>query len=361
VPGTRGAEPHPAGRIRIEHYATPDALPAGAQALFATSPGLFGSLEWWRTVLAHGMEAGSVPDFLLCRLDGVPVALFPLRQAANGWLSGLTTPYSCLYQPLLAPHLTADMVAAVFAAFAHFCRGRAVTRLDALDADWPHLAGWIAGARAARLVVLRFDSFGNWHEPVAGLDWRRYLAARPGALRETVRRRLQRVEREKLASFQIVTRGEAVEAGIAAYESVYARSWKQAEPFPQFNSGLMRAGAAAGWLRLGLFRIGDQPVAAQFWVVEQGVATVLKLAHDEAFKTFSPGTVLTAWMLRHFLEQEHVTAIDFGRGDDPYKQGWAGQRRQRIGLVFANPLRFGSLPLLARHALGRVRAVLRRR
>ena len=101
----------------------------------------------------------------------------------------------------------------------------------------------------------------------------------------------------------------------------------------------MREAAAAGVLRLGLYWLGAQPVAAQLWIVEHATATVLKLAHDEAFKAHSPGTVLTALMLRRLLDEEHVAEIDFGRGDDAYKQGWAGQRRQRIGLVLVNPRR----------------------
>lgn len=354
------AEPDRTAAVRIERFTTLDALPSGSDVLFAANPGLFNSPAWWRTVLAHGIEADSEACFLLCRQGDTPVALFPMRQAANGWLFGLTTPYTCLYQPLLDPGLDEAGRRTVFTAFARFCRGYAITWLDSLDSGWPHLAAWTARARAAGLVVLRFDAFGNWHEPVAGQSWQRYLAERPGALRETVRRRLRRAGREASASFQIVTQDHAVEAGIAAYDAVYARSWKEPEPFPRFNAGLMRAGAKSGWLRLGIFRLGEQPVAAQIWVVHRGVATVLKLAHDEAFKALSPGTVLTAWMLRHLLDEEHVTEIDFGRGDDPYKQGWAGQRRQRVGLVLANPLRPGSLPLLARHAIGRLRAAMRR-
>jgi len=46
---------------------------------------------------------------------------------------------------------------------------------------------------------------------------------------------------------------------------------------------------------------------------------------------------------------------DFGRGDDPYKRLWAGQRRQRIGVVLANPRHPRGLAFLGRHALGRVR------
>ncbi len=343
----------------LETFPSVDALPTGAEVLFLANPGLFNSPGWWRTVLAVGMPAGSRAIFLLYRLRGAPAALLPLRAAADGELSALSTPYTCLYRPLLAPGLDADAQHAVFAAFARFCRARAATRFDALDETTPELGAWVAAARASRLAVLRFDCFGNWHEPVAGLDWQAYLAARQGALRETIRRRLRRAERDNRVTVRIVQHPEEIEAGIAAYEDVYARSWKEPEPFPLFNAALMRVGVQAKWLRLGILRVDDRPVAVQLWAVEHGVATVLKLAHDEAYKAMSPGTVLTAWMLRHLLDAEHVSEIDFGRGDDGYKQGWANQRRQRIGLVLVNPFRPAGLMLLARHGLGRVRRRLR--
>ena len=88
---------------------------------------------------------------------------------------------------------------------------------------------------------------------------------------------------------------------------------------------------------------------------------MLKLAHDEAFKAHSPGTVLTAWMVRHMIEREHVVALDFGRGDDTYKQGWVASRGQRIGLLLINPRRPGGVLALARHTMGRLQARLRRR
>ena len=136
---------------------------------------------------------------------------------------------------------------------------------------------------------------------------------------------------------------------------MYGRSWKETEPFPSFNVALMRAMAAGGGLRLGVWSIAAQPVAVQFWVVDRGCAVVLKLAHDEAFKVHSPGTVLTALMLRHLLEQEQVAQIDFGRGDDAYKQGWAKQRRQRVGLLLADPFSVAGAAAIARHHMGTLR------
>jgi hypothetical protein len=176
---------------------------------------------------------------------------------------------------------------------------------------------------------LRFDHFGNWHEDVAGLDWAGYLARRPGALRETIRRRLRRAEKLPAARFSLLSQPADMDEAAEVFEAVYARSWKEPEPFPRFNVALMRVMAAAGLLRFGAWWVGATPVAVQVWVQEHGHATVLKLAHDEAFKAHSPGTVLTALMLRHLLDQEHVTEIDFGRGDDDYKQGCAAAAADR--------------------------------
>jgi hypothetical protein len=249
---------------------------------------------------------------------------------------------------------SAERVAAL-AAFAGFRRSGGVTRLDAMPIEWDGWPDLLAGARRAGLRALRFDHFGNWHEDVRGLDWSAYLLGRPGALRETIRRRLKRAEKLPGARFSLLTQPEEMDAAAEAFESVYRRSWKEPEPYPSFNVALMRAMAARGVVRLGVWNLGDEPVAVQFWVVTAGRAIVLKLAHDEASKAHSPGTVLTALMLRHLLDREHVAEIDFGRGDDVYKKDWAAQRRQRVGVLLVNPGTPRGAVALLRHNAGVVR------
>jgi CelD/BcsL family acetyltransferase involved in cellulose biosynthesis len=146
-----------------------------------------------------------------------------------------------------------------------------------------------------------------------------------------------------------------------AFESVYRRSWKEPEPYPAFNVALMRTMAALGALRFGLWSLAGEPVAVQLWVVMDRRAIVLKLAHDEAFKAHSPGTVLTALMLRHLLDQEQVAEINFGRGDDAYKKDWASQRRQHVGVLLVNPWRPTGAYALLRHVGGRALVALRNR
>lgn len=309
-------------------------------------------LAWWRCVLAAGMPPGAAPLLLLAREGGRPAGLLPLRQGPDG-LAGLVTPYTCLFQPVVAPD--ADP-AALGRAWGRACAGP-VLRLDALDPDW---AGWppvLAGFREAKFRAAWYDAFGNWRAE-AGQGWEVYLAARPGALRETIRRKLRAAERDASCAFSLARRPEAVGSAFAAYEAVHRRSWKIPEPFEKFGAAFVAEAAAAGVLRLGVLWRDGAPLAAQYWTVEGRVARVEKLAHDEAAKTFSPGTVLTAWMIRGLLA-EGVTVLDFGRGDDPYKRLWAETRRQFRGLVLARPFTPGGAAALLRQQFGALRRRLR--
>ncbi len=314
--------------------------------------GIFGCAAWWDVVLGNAMPADGRAAFVVARVNGQASAVVPMLSRA-GHTSSLTTPYTCEYAPALGP----DPLAAL-AAFGRHCRRFGAVRLDAIPAEWAGLPALEQGVRQAGLRPLRFNHFGNWSEDVSGLTWDTYLRTRQGALRETIRRRSRKAAAQPDAGFDLFTGSDRTEHAVAMFEAVYARSWKEPEPFPAFNAALMRSLAASGHLRFGVWSLGATPVAVQVWVVRDGRAIVLKLAHDEAFKALSPSTVLTALMLRHLLDHEHVTRIDFGRGDDDYKKGWATERRQRIGLLLANPWHPVGLAALLRHQAGRLRTRL---
>ena len=341
-----------------------EALPADAIALFpnAIVGNLFDTRHWYRCIIEAAVPGSAQPVLVLCTRAGQSIALLPLLRMDDGALQSLTTPYTCLYQPLLHPNADIEIFRQVGRIFGHFCRRYGPVRIEAMDVNWPGLPSLLSGIHAAGLMALRFNHFGNWHEPITETSWADYLRGREGALRETVRRKLSRALRDKSITLDLVIDQSGLEAGICAFEQVYARSWKAAEPYPRFNANFMRTAATMGVLRLGVLRQAGTPIAAQYWVVTGDAitgrtATVLKLAHDEAFKPLSPGTVLTAWMLRFLFDQEKVTNLDFGRGDDPYKRQWVTQRRQRIGLMLVNPLSPSGLRLCLRHLAGKARRI----
>ena len=335
--------------IAIETVSRVADLGAEWDTLFHTAPGVQSSRLWFEATEEAALPDGASPHYVMAAEAGRPVALLPM-QAGRGLHRSLTTPYTTQFQPLLTGDADAR---AVGLAIGRHLRRWPVVLLEALNPAWSGLKPFLGGLRQAGMIPNRFDHFGNWHECVAGLDWAAYLAGRPGALRETIRRRGRDAARDGTVTFEVLDGCTGLDGAMAAYEAIYAKSWKMPEPYPRFNAALLPRLAQAGVLRLAVMRRAGLAVAAQYWTVQDGVATVLKLAHDDDARAISPGTLLTAHVIRMLLEQEWIQELDFGRGDDPYKQSWAGGRRQRIGVMLANPRRPGGLVALARHELGR--------
>lgn len=326
--------------------------------LLLDGSGFQSSRAWFEALVAAALPPGTQPQFWMIRDGGRPLLLLPMLAGPGRWLCSLTTVYTTLFQPLTAPDTTDAELRAAGIAAGRLCRAWPHATLEALDADWPGLPPFLAGLRAAGLGVRRYQHFGNWHEPVA--TWDAYLASRPGPLRETIRRKSRACARMPEVRIEVVSGGDALAPALEAYESVYARSWKQPEPAPGLAAALLPRAASAGALRLGVMWAGSQPVAAQYWTVRDDVATVLKLAHDDAWRALSPGTVLTAHMIRSLIDGDGVRSLDFGRGDDAYKQSWAGLRRQRIGVLIAPMWRPRGAAILFRHDVGKLLRAVRR-
>ncbi|GAC1337030.1 MAG: hypothetical protein NVSMB18_01170 [Acetobacteraceae bacterium] len=320
--------------------------------LFAAGPGLQSGRAWCAASTAAALPPGVTPNFVCVRDADGPLALVPMAAGPGRRWASLTTPYTCLFQPLIRPGTGPALVSAAGAALGRLSRAWPITLLEALDPDWPDLPPFRAGLGSAGLAIRSFVHFANWHGRIPAGGWPEYLRGRPGELRETIRRKTRLVEREPGMRFEIVRDPAALGAALTAYEVVYARSWKEQEPYAAFNATLVEALAPSGALRIGLLWAGERPIAAQYWTVVGRVATVLKLAHDDEFRSVSPGTVLTAFAIRTMIEQDAIEALDFGRGDDAYKRGWTGERRPRIGLAAFNPATFPGLIALARHHAG---------
>lgn len=165
-------------------------------------------------------------------------------------------------------------------------------------------------------IVTREQTSTSWTADVTGVTFAEYWASRPGQLRSTYKRRLSK------AAFETQVFDHFNAKAWEDYESVYSESWKPNEGSPALLRELAEQEGGAGCLRLGICRIDGQAVAAQFWTVENGRALIHKLAHSETAKEFSPGTILSAALFRHVIDQDHVDIIDFGTGNDPYKAEW---------------------------------------
>ena len=289
--------------VSVEWFSTIDAVAADAAGALdrARQPVLYDRLDWFRLTVAH-----LFPDATLAVLrvrDGEAAAWLFLIETGRRTAAPLARWYTLRFAPIFAGRSDA-VTAALFAALA---RRFDVVALHPLAAPVAP-AGWRSYSG---------HTSTNWTMDIATSDFEAYWSARPKPLRNTVARR----GRSHPVEIEILRR---LDADIwAAYEAIYAASWKPEEGAMPFLRALAEQEAAAGTLRLGIARDpAGRAVAAQYWLVENGIATIHKLAHREDAKAGSPGSLLSHAMFRAAIADDRVHRIDFGLGDEPYKADW---------------------------------------
>jgi hypothetical protein len=284
-----------------------------------------GSWGWFQA-LADTTLRGETASLAVLRMGGKPVAALPLATRGNG-MRALCAPYTTCYRPALGE-------AGVILGAELGKRVQYRLDLDAIDPDYPGMAAFLQGLGDGGLKTASYAHFANWHDSIS--DFAGYWQMRPGPLRTTVQRKTLRLERPGRLAFTEIDLAQNSAKGLDLYQRIYQDSWKEPEPDPDFIPALFRLLGPTGELRMGAMRIDGEPVAVQLWLVKGRSATIFKLAHRSGFDDHSPGTLLTHWLLRLFVEQGAVRQVDFGRGDDSYKRLWLGQCRQRRGVVAFN-------------------------
>ncbi|WP_068077087.1 GNAT family N-acetyltransferase [Novosphingobium lentum] len=300
------------------------------------SAGPFDRIDWF-ALLAQECLTPHAPLIAQAQDAAGSVAL-PLRTDGTRALAGLANWYSFWLRPLASDAAAAGrLLPALVRDLARRADRLTVSHLPESDAALLDQAlragGWTTFCTACDV---------NHFLPVAGRSFAEYWAARPGQLRETVRRK----GRKGVVELRIATAFDP--ADWAAYEAIYGLSWKPEEGNPALLRRFAEAEGAAGRLRMGIATIDGQPVAAQFWTVEAGTAFIHKLAHDESVKKHSPGTLLSAALFEHVIDRDGVAEVDFGTGDDPYKRDWMEAVRPRLRIEAFRPLAVRQWPRLAR-------------
>ncbi|PZO70618.1 MAG: GNAT family N-acetyltransferase [Pelagerythrobacter marensis] len=252
----------------------------------AAGSGPFARAEWFARLETR--EAGPL---YACAGHREAVAILPLAQrgevlhAMRNWYAFTWAPLGAA-DPELLTALAADLRRRSHQVVLDQLSEPVATGIRAAFAD----AGW----RCEQQIC---DT--NHYLRVEGRSFDAYLGGLAGQLRSTLRRKSGALTTEIVEHF--------TDDRWADYSVIYAESWKPVEGDIALLRDFARDEAAEGRLRLGL-------------------------AHRRGADRYSPGTVLTAALMRHVIDQDRVAEVDFGTGDDAYKRIWMERSRPRYRL-----------------------------
>lgn len=307
-------------------------LPKSSDVLFAQAEkdSMFFSRQWFENLVNTALEDDQ-KLLLACVIDGDNVlAILPLITRSNKEWSSLHHLYTSLYTLLIAETNQQEILSCL-------SQGLSQQPLDYLNLepvaeDDSNIKNLQQALEAAGFSCHRYTRFHNWFHRLQGQNFSDYMAARPGKVRNTIKRKQRKLEREHGYEIRLHT-GSDVQQALSDYNEIYNASWKAHEQFGDILEGLATSLAKSGWTRLAILYIESKPAAAQLWFVVDKKANIFRLAYDEAWKQYSPGSILTKYLMGYVIDTDKVEEIDFLFGNDRYKQDWMSERRQRWGVV----------------------------
>lgn len=297
----------------------------------AEKQSVFFSKEWLES-LTPQLVKQEQQLLLACVIDQhCIVALLPILSHENREWSSLSHPYSSLFRLLLAPEDQTHIIDCL-------CQGLAKLEFDYLslapvDIEDNYCLLFQQGLKKAGLKHYQHHKAYNWFYTIkAKQNYADYLAARPSQVRNTVLRKQRKLAREQNYEIKLYVNDD-IEAALADYHDIYKVSWKANEQYQTLVNDVVKRFAKRAWPRLAIMSIKGKPIAAQLWFVAGEKASIFRLVYDEAWKEYSPGSILMSYLLEHVIDVDKVKEIDFLSGNDSYKKDWMSERRERSSFV----------------------------
>lgn len=305
-------------------------IPASIDNLFAETEAdnVFFSREWFEAVSSSVTDKRKL--LLACVVTETRVeAVLPLIDNCRNNFQSLKHRYSTHYSFLLSSTNQALILDCLVKGLTQLpLRSLLLEPVSKTDSNICSLRYTLESAGYETELIFR--SY-NWIYRVEDHSFMNYLATRPSSLRNTLSRKKRKLDREQGAEIRIFT-GEQVPRVMDTYYAVYTASWKANEQYKDFLDKIVASFSGRGWTRLAILYIHEIPVAAQLWFVLHGKASIFRLAYDASWKHYSPGSILTAFMMEYVIETDKVVEIDFLTGNDAYKQDWMSDRREHFAL-----------------------------
>ncbi len=318
--------------MQFECYKNWCQLPKSADLLFKQNShkSMFLTREWFETLYTSAFKDDQSLQLMSVVDHNKMLALLPLVGTDKNLLS-LCHRYTSFYSLLLTEENQSESLACLAAGLNKMSIHS--FQLNPIDEDDENLLKLQQALKPYGYDSSTHFSFYNWIHNSQCQSFTDYMDGRPSQLRNTIIRKRRKLEREHESNIRLF-KGNEVEQGLVDYHAAYSASWKAHEQSVILLDALASNFSVPDWTRLAVLYIDGKAAATQLWFVVEKKANIFRLAYDENWKHYSPGSILSAYLMQHVIDIDKVDEIDFLTGNEAYKQDWMSVRRKRCRLLF---------------------------
>jgi len=201
------------------------------------------------------------------------------------------------------------------------------------DSDTLTLVEGLANER--KIFRQRFFISTSWTVPT-DISLEKAFAKISGQIKRKFRKYLRRFDNFGHLSFRVITDYKEIEEHFHLFFKFYEQSWKGKEKNSDFYYKVARTFCQNHRAFLFALCLDHRPVAYVFSLKSGRILFGKKATFDSAYYAFSPGIVLISKIVEYCLLAEDIDAYDFGRGDEQYKQNFAGIKVNQVNLIGAH-------------------------
>ncbi|GAB2929870.1 GNAT family N-acetyltransferase [Rheinheimera gaetbuli] len=298
------------------------------------SHAIFASYEWFHAVTCFKNQHDSCRDtqfeWLFVFQNDAPCVAMPLEKSGKKLklITNFYTPYADIFfdSAMLNPHEAWELLFAQL----NFAYPNWLS-LEVAPLYSAQFDTLLALQTRTQISVFKYYFSANYSTQYTNFET--YWNSRSSRLRNTYSRRLKTLAKQNYA---IEIHSSVNEEIKQAYWQIYKQSWKVQEPSDDFINWLMHWADQQQRFKLGLLSINGVPAAFQLWLLDGTTAYIYKLAQDKQFDAFSPGTILTKYMIEQLSADNAVNSVDFLLGDDNFKALWMDNKTSVIGAEIIN-------------------------
>jgi CelD/BcsL family acetyltransferase involved in cellulose biosynthesis len=162
-------------------------------------------------------------------------------------------------------------------------------------------------------------------------DFQTYLAGLDKKQRHEIRRKIRRIESSpEDVQLTFTQSAQDLEADVNAFIDMMAQDPNKhtflTDPMRQHLHKTAKVAFDHGWLQLSFLTLNGSKAAAHMSFVYNDRIWLYNSGWDWAYREFSPGWVLLAYLLQ-WATENGIQVFDFMRGDEPYKYKFGGVDR----------------------------------